>query len=505
MRHSAFTILVSLTLIVSSTLYSQGVDDAIFNAQNLYEGTARSMAMGNATGAVGGDMTAVCINPAGLGLYRSGEFTFSTGLQHNLINSTDFGNNVAAGKTNISIPNTAYVASIEWSNYRPLRYMQFGVGLTRTNDYGYHSIAQGLNPRSSMVDAYLQTIEGIDELYDPTLNNPGDYLYDNYPYDLHPAWETYLIDRFHDSIGYYYSSPIPQGNLHQTNEVTSKGRSEEWTFAASANYYDKLFLGASLGLAHVKRVLSRTYTETPGNPASYQNTFSEWSFMEDLEIAGWGVNLKCGLVVYPTRWLRLGAAWHSRTHYSFDENWSTTTETKLLNNHQEDYHTYVSPTLYNEYNFRTPHTFIGSLAFLFGQKGMFTTDVEYLNYGHSRFHSSTYSFADTNSDLKETLGSSLNIRVGTEWRLRQYFLRGGLAYYGSPYGFGDSDGSVKKLALGIGYATHEDTYWDFAYELSETTNSYTPYRYYVDGENIAGDIIQRRFRNKFIITLKVKM
>lgn len=481
------------------------MDDAVFNAQTLYEGTARSIGMGNAIGALGGDLTAVCVNPGGLGLYRGSEFTFTTGLQHNLLTSTDFGNLEWEGKTRVSIPNVGYVHAIEWSNYKPLRYMQFAVGLTRTNDYNYHSVAQGLNPSSSMVDAWLQTIDGIDELYDPNLHDPGNYLRENYPYDLYPAWQTYLIDRFNDSTGYYYSSPIPQGNVHQKNEVSSKGRSEEWTFAMGTNFYDKLFLGGSFGLAHIKRVSTRTFTETPKNPNDINNTFSEWSFQEDLELSGWGVNFKCGLVYFPVRWLRVGAAWHSRTHYSFDENWSTTTEAKLLDNHEESYNKHLSPTAYNDYDFKTPHTFIGSLAFFVGQNGLLTTDIEYQDYGISRFQSTTSSFANTNDELQEVLGSSLNVRVGTEWRVRQFFLRGGMAYYGSPYGFGENYGSVKKLGLGIGYATIAGAYWDFAYELTEATTGYTPYYYYVNGENIAGEIVQRQFRNKLLITLKIKM
>ena len=80
-----------------------------------------------------------------------------------------------------------------------------------------------------------------------------------------------------------------------------------------------------------------------------------------------------------------------------------------------------------------------------------------------------------------------------------------MAYYGSPYGFGQRYGSLKKLALGIGYATTEDTSWDFAYELTGSTTAYTPYQYYVEGENVVSDIVQRHWRSKFLITLKVKM
>ena len=59
--------------------------------------------------------------------------------------------------------------------------------------------------------------------------------------------------------------------------------------------------------------------------------------------------------------------------------------------------------------------------------------------------------------------------------------------------------------MGIGYATVEDVYWDFAYELTESTTGYTPYQYYVDGQHAVNDIVQHRWRNKFVVTLKMKM
>ena len=45
-------IILSLLLLISLGLRAQGVDDAILYSQIQYEGTARSMAMGNATGEV---------------------------------------------------------------------------------------------------------------------------------------------------------------------------------------------------------------------------------------------------------------------------------------------------------------------------------------------------------------------------------------------------------------------------------------------------------------------
>ena len=497
------SLLASLLTLITFNLFGQGVADALLYSQIAYEGTGRSMAMGNATGAMGGDITAVCINPAGLGLYRNSEMTFTTGLQHSFINSQYYDNTLYAGKTNVSIPNFGYVIAMECSNYRPLRYLQLSIGLTRTNDYNYHSSMQGMNPNSSYIDSYLQTIDGIEELYDATID-PDTYLKEYDPYALYPAWFTYLIDRFQDSLGYFYSSPIPQGHVNQSDLLESKGRSEEWTIATSANFKDRFFIGASLGLTHLKRISNRTYKETPENLQDPQNTFTEWTFAEDLQDNAWGVNAKLGFLYMPTRWLRLGVSAHTKTFYSFEETWSTITTSSLINGITEDSHKYLSPTLENNYRCLTPATFTGGAAFIFGQNGMITADIDYLNYRQSKLIKNTV-FDELNEEIKETLKPTLNIRLGTEWRMRQFYLRGGAAYYGSPYGLGNRYGSVKKLALGIGYETMDDIFWDFAYELTESSNSYTPYQYYVDGENIVSPAIQHRWRNKLVATLKIKL
>lgn len=486
--------LIIALLVISTGLCAQGVDDAINFTQTRYEGTARSMSMGGATGAMGGDFTAVCINPAGLGLYRSSEFTFSTGLQHTNTLSSYYGTNQNDRMLRLSIPNLGIVMGGAASNYKPLRYLQFGFGMTRTNDFSYYSKASGLNPSSSMVDSYLQVTNGIDELLSPT-TNPGDYFSDNYPYELSPAWETYLIDRYIDSAGhYFFDSPVPPGNVNQEETLYCRGRSEEWTFAVAANYFNKLFVGSSIALTHTKRISKRDYTET-----GLDGSFDNWTHCEELSDTTWGVNFKCGVIYYPVSWLRVGAAWHSRTRSAIGEVWSTETEARL----NSGYHKNYSPSLYQTYDFRSPHSFTGSLAFIFPSMAMLTADVDYLDYSTSKFIGD--GFENANDNIKTTLKPSLNIRLGMEWRIRQYFVRSGAAYYGSPYGFGERNGSIKKLAFGIGYTSENDVIWDFAYELSGSVRNYTPYQYYVDGENIVDDIVQHQWRNKLVITMKIKI
>lgn len=492
------TLLLLALFVLSLGLHAQGVDDALLYSQTYYEGTARSMAMGDAIGAVGGDLTAVCINPAGLGLYRSQEFTFSLGPQYHFCVTDYYGTSHYTHKLRTTIPSMGMVIAGEVSNYKPLRFFQLGIGMTRTNEFSYRKQLYGLNPGSSMVDSYLQTANGIDQVLTPS-SNPSYYFGNHYPYDLSPAWETYLIDRFVDSTGScFFDSPVPPGNVWQTDNITSKGRSEEWTVSLAANYYDKFFVGASLGLAHIKRISTRKYEETPNDNNS---DFFNWQLQQELGDTAWGVNTKVGIIYFPAQWLRLGVAWHSRTLYSFGESWSTEILTTLKDNAgQQEYHRYLSPSLYQTYQFWSPRSFVGSMAFFIGKRGLVSADVEYLDYGVAKFD-----FDGEDQYFKEVLKPTFNLRVGAEWRFLQYFLRSGLAYYGSPYGFGETYGSVKKLGLGIGYATSQEFSWDFAYELTHSTTGYTPYQYYVDGTNAVDDAVQSQWRNKFVVTLKLKI
>ena len=445
------------------------------------------MGMGNALGAVGGDMTAVCINPAGMGVYRSGEFTTTLSLMDNYIGSTYYGTNNGANRMRLSIPNIGYVGAKQKSNFRPLRFTQFGIGLTRTNDFNTNTFSKGINPTSSMIDSYLARIDGW---------SPDD-LHDEFPYDIYPAWSTYLIDLYEDEYGEeYYNSPVPQGNIWQGQESEFKGRSEAWTFAGSANYYDRLFLGMSFDLAHIKREGAKTFKESRMDGSDTE--FNQWHYREDISSTGWGVNLKAGLIYHATHWLRLGAAFHTPTLYSFDETWQTETESQILSITRKS----LSPESNYEYTFISPLKWVGSMAFVVGHQGMISLDAEYTNYGAAKFKADDYDYSPANDAIKVNYGKTFNFRLGSEWLVGNSYLRFGTAYYGSPFGLGETGGSVKKASCGISVPVTTDTTFDFAYEL---TYGQSYLIFYDAGELGIEPVTQKQFKNLVAATLKVRL
>lgn len=482
-RKRIITTVVALGALL--TCFAQGSDDACLFSQTYYQGTAKALGMGNAIGAIGGDITSCCINPAGMGIYRSNEFTASLGFLDNYNTSTYYDEKNNANRMQLSIPNLGWVSTKQRSNFRPLRFTQFGIGLTRTNEYNEHTFAKGINPSSSLVDNYLAQIDGYAE----------QELQNAFPYTVYPAWSTHIIDLFHDEQGLYYSSPVPQGNIWQSQERLFRGRSEEWTFAGSANYWDRLYIGFCASLNHTKRVGEKKLEES--KVEGTDTDFDQWSFKESISSNALGGNVRIGLIYRANRWLSLGAAFHSPTIYIFDESWQTETESEISHIKQK----YTSLESNYEYTFIKPLKWVGSMAFFIGEQGMIGFDAEYTNFGAARFSADDYDYSDVNADIKTTYGKTFNFRLGSEWRVRDSYLRIGLGYYGSPFGLGEATGSVKKASCGISIPVSFSTTFDFAYELSYR-QSYNIL--YDAGELGIEPINHKQFRNIVLATLKVK-
>lgn len=481
-----------ISVVITATAIAQETHDAVTYSQNIYQGGAKAQAMGNAMGAVGGDMAATCINPAGQGLYRSSELATTLSLQHALVNSKYYGQNNPDYGTRATIPHFSYVMTNQRSNTQRLRYTQFGIGLTRTNDFNYHSHAMGFNPNSSLIDHYLQQIDGV----------AYNEIKDRFPLTAFPAWDTYLIDTMSNNQGQLmYTSPVPQGNLHQDVETHSRGRSEEWTFAYSANFSNRFFLGASIGLTRIKHTLAKKHSEKV--PSNYHdNDFRSWSFEESIRTSGTGVNFKVGAIYYPASWIRLGLSLHTPTRYSFEETVSTETTAYFTNQK------YSCQPVDSHYSFalRTPAKAVGSLAFILPQRGMISADVEYMDYGSAYFISlDGYDYAPSNKDIAAAYSPALNLRLGTEWMAGNIFLRGGLAYYGSPYGHGKTEEGTTRLGLGFGLPISSITTLDFAYSLTHQQSNYYPYLYYNANNNLAIEPIQHsKYVNQIAASIKLR-
>src|SRR5210317_2070970 len=95
--------LFTIVILMPVSMQAQDLVDALRYSNFQVQGTARAGGMGNAFGALGADFTSVSINPAGLGLYRAGEFAFTPAFDQTQLESTYLGNLMSDKNYNFSI------------------------------------------------------------------------------------------------------------------------------------------------------------------------------------------------------------------------------------------------------------------------------------------------------------------------------------------------------------------------------------------------------------------
>ena len=130
---------------------SQTLSDVYNISTSYYQGTAKSMAMGNAMGAVGQDFSSISINPAGLGLFRKPTFIFTPSIITSYTETKLNGYDAFDTKAKLSVNNLGYVGINNAGNNT----ITWAVGMNRTNNYNNNIYIDGYNDHTSLVDAYI--------------------------------------------------------------------------------------------------------------------------------------------------------------------------------------------------------------------------------------------------------------------------------------------------------------------------------------------------------------
>lgn len=480
--------IILIIVLFSMAAYSQLADDALRFSQIYYQGTARSMAVGGAFGALGADFSTASTNPAGMGLFRTGEFSITPEVFNRNVSSVYNGSLAESSRTVFDLSNLGYVIVKPLSTGKGWKFFQFGMGMNRLNNFNSSIIMQGENASNSKLDVYKELADGTHY----------DYLESEDPYELYPAWYLYLIDTIPGTVDQYFT-PVPFAGVLQQQRVTTRGSINEWVFSFSGNYNDFLYLGATIGLPYLRYFRESSYAEFDN-----QDTipyFNNWSVTDNLETTGWGINLKLGAIVKPTEWLRIGGAFHTPTYYwSMSDRWFTTTTADL---EWIDPDTYTSIVGNFDYHMTTPLRAIGSASFLIGRNGFVSGEYEYANYTFAKFSSRGYSYSDVNQEIKSSFQATHNFRAGTEWRFSNFSFRGGYALYGSPYANNLNDGKRQMYSGGIGFKTSNYAI-DFAYVYSVMNEDY--YMYTSDNPSNSPNPVDNKFvTNSFLLSFKLFM
>ncbi|MDP4277805.1 MAG: hypothetical protein Q8914_09260 [Bacteroidota bacterium] len=438
------------SLCLCAAASAQGEYDALKYSQTDITGSARYSGMAGAFGSLGGDMSSVGLNPAGIAVYRSSEFAFTPVLSYSTTKADFFGLNRDNSKMNLELNSIGYVGSFRTTSSSVSNF-NFGIAYNKIKDFNRDVTITGVNRPTSLMDRVSSDIGKTE---------PGDLT--NLGYLSNSAG---LIKR--QSDGSYI--PLKAGELVRNNfNLQESGSVGEYTFTLGANWAHFLYIGTSLGVQNVNYDMISSYHEYAGTTT---NAF-DFELRNAVSTTGGGVNVKLGAILRPTASLRFGFALHSPTYYYLTDAFGSS----MIPNGVYMNGVAVKGASIGEqslsYELITPGKLLYSMAYFFGKKGLVSLDCDVIDYREMTLKNEDgIPYDDTNTDISNHMRLTTNIRLGGEYRLTENVsLRAGTAWYQSAYKENSTknnttiytagttpyysfDTGTRYLSAGIGYRT----------------------------------------------------
>ena len=490
MRKEAY---IAALLLCGSGLWAQQEMDAYRYSQSDLNGTARSMSMGGAFGALGGDMSAMSHNPAGIGVYRSSELETTLSLTRTDAKTTWTGTQTTQGRNALRFDNFSYVGYIPTGCCGSgIRSWNFGVAYNRVKDFNRSYRATG-RPARSLADYAAMRTSTARENNGRIFGLAEDKLAArNAYYDLTGDWLSVLgyksgffgtkydglNDAYFSSFGAYNSSGVwnTTSPNESTMDIRESGQAVEYNFSGSMNISDRVFLGATIGVLDIDYHLNSTMRD------AFKG--SDYLQMENAyETDGTGYSINVGVIIRPIDELRLGVAYNSPRWYKMTDRAYATGEsysaadTKnplMRSSTPQDKATY-------EYSFRGPDRWIISAAGVIGHEAIVSMDYELTNYRHMRLGNrdeDTY-YDDITQQAERDFKVAQTLKLGAEYRVTpQFSVRAGYVWQASPMQGRLTEGgeiftsgtvthyttvgTANSLTVGLGYRFTPSFYMDLA-------------------------------------------
>jgi len=451
-------------IVITNNSFAQYANDAVRFSTFQPGSTSRIKAIGNAGTAIGGDLSSVAGNPAGLGFFTRSEVSLTPEFDASSVNANYLGQSANAAKISPNLNNIAIVfysglntppgtdKSKGWLS------LNFGMGYNRTNDF-YRSINYGAKNNNSSITDYYAALANTDGKTDGTLQSW--------------AYDQNLIDLYGTTNPTYKSNAFP--GVTQANNIIRSGGQTEFDLSLGANYSNRLYLGFSIGIPNLRYTSVSNFTETGiasivENGVTINRNFNS-TYSQTQDTKGDGFNAKFGVIYKLLENVRVGAVITTPTYITVNDSYSEALSSGFSNGN-----TYSNgPTNYPlAYNMRTPFKAAGGLSIFFNQYGFITGDVEYIDYS-TTYISSNDNYYDTydNGIIKNNYQAAVNVHAGAEIKVTNGIaLRGGYGIQGNA--LKNNGSSTKTVSAGLGYRIGS-YYIDAAYMHINGQQTLTPY------------------------------
>ena len=419
------TILAIVVILNCSFIIAQTEFDAMKFVQNDINGTARYMSMAGAFGALGGDVSAIKDNPAGLGIYRSSEMTGTLNMMSQSSNSI-WNSSTGTDKLNgFGFNNFAYVKAnptyLSESSNTGLQSSNWSFSYDRLKSFDRNSTIKSSPENSSITDYMAYFTGNINSNELTAANDP--YNNTNIPYISEVAYQGYLMNESTNSSGQSSWSSLLGANeqVVPTYNIQERGYIDEYSIGWAGNFSNSFFFGASVNLQSISYNMNSQYSENfgAGGGMTLSNT---------LTTSGAGFNLNVGAIYHPIDMLRLGVSVHSPTLLNLTDNNYANLDYFLTSSNNGNFST---PEAYNSYMLLTPWKFNGSAAIIIGTKGLISAEYDYSLDANTMFldqNGNYQSYSDENAGIKTMLQNVKTLKIGAEYKLNTNFsLRAGYA------------------------------------------------------------------------------
>lgn len=400
--------LLFITILSVSALNAQDITDALRYSQDEIQGSARFRALSGAFGALGGDMSAVNINPAGSAVFSQSHASFSlsnVGIE----NDTRYFNGSTTNKDSSFDLNQGGAAFVfENRSNSPWRKFTLGIAYDRTNNYDNTWNAVGTNTNNNSIDRYFLNYADGKRLGDIKAmpNEPFADAYSDignvFGFGHQQAflgYESFIIqpDDINDDDNTTYFSNLVDGDFQHDYLYTSTGYNGKIAFNFATQYQDNLYLGINLNSHFIDYRKSTSLIED----TSAGSTINRIDFDNSLSTTGSGFSFQLGGIVKISPEFRVGLTFDSPTWYTIEEETTqsiatfTSTDTPIR----------INPgivNIYPQYKLQTPSKLTGSLAYIFGKQGLISFDYSRKDYGNTKFKP-TNDYSGLNNDMNSLL------------------------------------------------------------------------------------------------------
>lgn len=469
--------ILAIGVLSMSNIMAQDISDALRYSQDEIQGTARFRALSGAFGALGGDMSAVSLNPAGSAIFNNSHASVSLS-NSNIDNDISFFNGRSSSsesKIDLHQAGAAFVFANRNENSSWKKFV-LSIAYDKTANYDDQWFASGQNTNS--IDNYFlayaqgRRLDEISAFPGETITEAYSEIGAFYGFGNQQAflgYESFILEPESDTDeNTIYSSNIAPGTFNQQYNYVARGYNGKMTFNAAAQYEDKLYLGINLNAHFLNYERFTAFDESNTNDGSLVTNVG---FDNNLLTNGNGFSFQLGAILKLTNELRAGFTYNSPTWLTVTEETSQSIVT-VRNDGTNNLSTFINPNIINifpDYTLQSPGKITGSLAYVFDKKGLISFDYSRRNYKNTELRpSSDPFFASQNQIMNDIFKIANTYRVGGEYKFKQFSFRGGYRFEESPYENDSFYGDLTGYSLGLGY-DFGNTRLDLTYDQAERT------------------------------------